>query len=74
MENYKTSFSLGLGWELQAGVSSVSSLELREGLLEFIPCRRLGRLSWGAQGTEGSSFTRMNSAVEIPIMMSGFNI
>lgn len=51
----------------------MSSLEVREGLLGFISWRKLRKLSWGAQGTEDSCITRMNSAVEIPIMMSGFN-
>lgn len=49
--------------------------EVREGLLEFIPWRKLRKIScaWCAQGMEGSYFTGMNSAVEIPLMMSEFN-
>lgn len=69
MEECKTSLSLRLGCERQAGVSCV-----REGPLEFV-LRKMRKIScaWGAQGTEGSCYTRMNSAVEIPIMTSGFN-
>lgn len=72
MEECKTSLSLRLGCERQAGVSCV-----REGPLEFVlrKLRKMRKIScaWGAQGTEDSCYTRMNSAVEIPIMTSGFN-